>query len=282
MAVHADAVSEAVREVFEAGAVAGVDDDVARGGVDRFERRARLRGFERGALRALHDVEDLVHLVGRLAEDERARDVGLVAFDGAAVVDHDDRAFANDLRRDRAVRQRGPLAGLHARFAGKSDAVVRLRDQLGDIVLRHARLQRFVDGLVDLQRGGVGELHQRQLVRVLDHAAAGGDRRCRGRFSIAARRRRCLRSRPASSSLRCRSSPCRGRDLSGRARRARTDSRPPATCGRRRDRLRTGRRAICSRARSSSNAGQTKNGSPLTGMTHAKSRSPPPQRMPAK
>ena len=75
-------------------------------------------------------------------------------------------------------------AGLHARFAGKSDALVRLRNQLGAIALRHARLQRFVDGLVDLERGGVGELHQRQLVRVLDHAAAGGDGRAEDDFRL--------------------------------------------------------------------------------------------------
>ena len=48
------------------------------------------------------DVEDLAGLVefwrGGVAEDEGAGDVGLVAFDGAAVVDEDDFAFADNLR----------------------------------------------------------------------------------------------------------------------------------------------------------------------------------------
>ena len=49
-----------------------------------------------------------------LAEHERPRDVRLVAFDRAAVVDHDDRAFADRLRLDRAVGERGVVADLHA------------------------------------------------------------------------------------------------------------------------------------------------------------------------
>ena len=50
----------------------------------------------------MDDVEDLALLVefgaGGVAEDEGAGDVGLVAFDEAAVVDEDDLAFADDLR----------------------------------------------------------------------------------------------------------------------------------------------------------------------------------------
>src|ERR1044071_275406 len=47
---HADAVSEAVGEELEAGAVAGVGDDFARGRVDRLPRRIR---FGRGQPRVL-------------------------------------------------------------------------------------------------------------------------------------------------------------------------------------------------------------------------------------
>src|SRR5438128_1998963 len=63
--VHADAVSEAVGEVFETGTVTGLDDDVARRGVDRFERGAGLRRYQRGVLGVADDVEDFVHLVCR-------------------------------------------------------------------------------------------------------------------------------------------------------------------------------------------------------------------------
>ena len=153
-------VSEAVGKVFEVGTVAGGGDDVACRGVDRFQRRAGLRGGERGVLRVAHDTEHLVHLLAGFAEHERARDVGLVALHRAAVVDHDDRPFADRLRRHRAVRQRGERAGLHGGLAGKSDAAVRERDQIGHLVLRHPGLQGLVNGLVHIPRRGVGELHQ--------------------------------------------------------------------------------------------------------------------------
>ena len=69
---------------------------------------------ERGRLRPLDDVEHRLIFVGGLAEHERSGDVRLVSLDRAAVVDHDDRAFANRLRRDRAVGQRRVLTDLHA------------------------------------------------------------------------------------------------------------------------------------------------------------------------
>ena len=56
---------------------------------------AGLRGRQRRSLRAALDLEDLLHLVGRLAEHERAADVRLVAFDAAAAVDQQDRALAD-------------------------------------------------------------------------------------------------------------------------------------------------------------------------------------------
>ena len=59
-------------------------------------------GGEGGGLGLMDDVEDLAGFVefgrGGVAEDEGAGDVGLVAFDGAAVVDEDDLSFADDLR----------------------------------------------------------------------------------------------------------------------------------------------------------------------------------------
>ena len=45
---------------------------------------------EADGLRGMLDVEHLLHLVGRLAEDEGARDVGRVALDLAAAVDEED------------------------------------------------------------------------------------------------------------------------------------------------------------------------------------------------
>src|SRR5207244_8818515 len=75
--------------------VAGVGDDFARGGVDRLQWRAGPRCRQRRALRPPHDVEDLVHLLARLAEDERARDVGLITLHRAAVVDRSEEHTLN-------------------------------------------------------------------------------------------------------------------------------------------------------------------------------------------
>ena len=52
-----------------------------------------------------------------------------------------------------------------------------LRDQAADVVLRHPGSRALVDGLVDFQRRLRREAHQLDLVRVLDHPAAGRDRR---------------------------------------------------------------------------------------------------------
>jgi hypothetical protein len=120
VAVHAHAVSEAMGEVLVIGAVACVGDDFARGGVDGAGFRAGLGGGQRGALGAMHNVEDLLHLVAGFAEHKGARDVGRVAFHRAAAVDHHDRAFANFLRCDRAVRESGKLANLYIGSAFES------------------------------------------------------------------------------------------------------------------------------------------------------------------
>ncbi len=125
MHVHADAVADAMSEVLEAGAVAAIDDDLARGGVD-VGCRARLdaRRSESCRLRAMDQIEDRLHLVSWLAQNEGAGDVGGVALDFAAVVEHEDGAFAQRLRLARAVRQRGELVDVEAGFAFESHAVV--------------------------------------------------------------------------------------------------------------------------------------------------------------
>ncbi len=102
VAVHADAVADAVGEVFVVGAVACGGDNCAGGGVDGLTLDAGAGCCEGCGLGFEDDVEDLALLVefgdGGVAEDEGAGDVGLIAFDEAAVVDEDDLAFADDLR----------------------------------------------------------------------------------------------------------------------------------------------------------------------------------------
>jgi hypothetical protein len=89
-------------EVFVVGAEAGGGDEVARGGVDGLALHAGMGGGEGGGLGLVDDVEYFAGLVefgaGGVAEDEGAGDVGLVAFDGAAVVDEDDLSLADGVR----------------------------------------------------------------------------------------------------------------------------------------------------------------------------------------
>ena len=63
VAVHADAVADAVGEVFIVGAVAGGGDDIACGCVDGLALHAGAGGGECGRLRLVDDVEDLALLV---------------------------------------------------------------------------------------------------------------------------------------------------------------------------------------------------------------------------
>ncbi len=104
MPVHADAVAQAVGKVLEARAKPGVADHLARGSIHLLGGQAGTSHVQRGFLGGVNHVEDLFHLVAGFAEYERARDVGAVALDVAAVVDHDRRAFLDHLRRGRSVR----------------------------------------------------------------------------------------------------------------------------------------------------------------------------------
>ena len=59
----------------------------------------------RAAFCARWTVEHPLHLIAGSFVNEGARDIGVVALDGAAIIAHDDLAFANDSRGGTAVRQ---------------------------------------------------------------------------------------------------------------------------------------------------------------------------------
>ena len=80
MPIHADAVAHTVGEVLVVGTIARVGDHLLCGGVYRLRFHSGSRLLERGALRAMDDVENLTHLVGGLAQDKRSADVRLVAL----------------------------------------------------------------------------------------------------------------------------------------------------------------------------------------------------------
>ena len=75
MHIHAQAMTDAMREVLEAWAVAAVNDDFAGGSVDRSRYYPGLRGFQMCLVRVVDYILDLHHLVGRLAEYKRSSDI---------------------------------------------------------------------------------------------------------------------------------------------------------------------------------------------------------------
>jgi hypothetical protein len=91
VALDADPVAEAVRELRVAGREAALDDLRARGAVDVAAGDARSDGLEGGELRVAHRVPRALDLGGgRAVEDPRPRFVALVAEEVAARVDEED------------------------------------------------------------------------------------------------------------------------------------------------------------------------------------------------
>src|SRR5207253_2863227 len=131
MTVEADAVTGAMRQTrnFVVGTKAGVGDHFACRGIDRFARRADLRGGKARILRFALKAPDVALSLRRFPENESARDVGLITFDAASAVHQHDIAFVQFLRRAAAVRKCGVLAKaakdspLHAEVAQRGGTV---------------------------------------------------------------------------------------------------------------------------------------------------------------
>jgi hypothetical protein len=169
--VHANAVADAVGEVLVVRAEAGGGDDVAGRGIDRLHFNAGARGGESGSLGLMHDIEGALLAVGRLAVDEAAGHVGLIALDVAAVVDEDDLVFPDDLRAGRAVGLSGERGDLAGGLAANAAAAVGGVDERGELAVGHAGAAGLIHGLVDGEGDVVGELHEGQLGRGFDAAA---------------------------------------------------------------------------------------------------------------
>src|SRR6185437_8161667 len=163
VAVHADAVPEAVAEILVIGAEAAVAHHLARCGIHGLHGRAHLGGSQRRLLRLVHDVEDALHLIGGLAQHKRAGDVALVALGVAAIIEHDHRSLDDVLGRNRAMRQGGVFANVDAGSALQAGSPVAGGDPGGNLLLGHARLKRLPYRLVHRERGIVRDLHQGEL-----------------------------------------------------------------------------------------------------------------------
>ena len=136
--VHADAVAEAMGEVLVAGTESAIDDDFAGRCVDVCRGHAGARGLNGRGLGAVDEIEDALHLVRRFSNNKRARDVGGIALDGTAVVEHEDAAIAESLRLARAVREGGEFVDVEAGFTFESDAPVCRCDKRVHVVCGHA------------------------------------------------------------------------------------------------------------------------------------------------
>src|ERR1700751_4637967 len=80
--IHADPVAQTVGKELVVGAVSGVADYLTGRRVycsTLYARPGRVQGC---ALRPMHDVENLLHVFGRLTHYQHPRDVRLVALDG--------------------------------------------------------------------------------------------------------------------------------------------------------------------------------------------------------
>lgn len=88
-------------------------------------------------------------MISGFAEDESTSNVGVIAFDEAAVIDHDDGVFLDGLRGQRTMRVGAVLAHLDARLAAETHLPVGLVNQRPCIGLGHARLQCLVNRLIN-------------------------------------------------------------------------------------------------------------------------------------
>ncbi len=169
-------MAEAVGEGLVVGTEAGSGDDATGRVVDGVAGKPRTSCGDGCSLGFMHDVEDLLLLVGCFAEDEGAGDVGLVAFDGAAIVDENDLILADDLRLERAVGEGRELTYLAGDYPLDAGAAVCSVDEAGELARGHAGLGGLEGGLVYGEGDVIGELHEGELGGGLYGAAAHGDR----------------------------------------------------------------------------------------------------------
>jgi hypothetical protein len=179
VAVQADAVTSAMRQAgeFVTGAIAERTVVTPHRIVDRSGGCSHFRRLQRDLLAACDGVPDLALLRARSAEHEAARHIGLIALDTATAVHQHDFAARDFLRLARAV-------GI-GRCLAEQDQVELDRPtqrtsggchQRGDVRVAHPLANARPDPAIGGDRHIGGKLHQRDLGRGLDHAAAAHDR----------------------------------------------------------------------------------------------------------
>ena len=185
MAGKADAVAQAVREVF---AVTGVCDDLARGGVELAGSDAGLGGSARGVERALKHcvgLQEVLRCLGSLAYHVGAGAIGLVAGrQRAAQVHHHGVPLFEDTVGKVVVRVGTIRPGADD---DEGDGFVLLQDQrvqlVRDLALRATGLEQISSALVHAVDGCAGLCQLDGLLVVFDHEQlrhrVGGKLGCR-------------------------------------------------------------------------------------------------------
>jgi len=97
-------VPDAVAEEFIVGTKAGVADYLSGGGIYFLAGNAGPCGPKGSRLGTMDNIEHALHSVAGFAHYEGARNVRLIAFHRATVIDNHRRAFGDHLRRNTAVR----------------------------------------------------------------------------------------------------------------------------------------------------------------------------------
>ena len=172
MNLQADAVARPVRNAGQgiARAETARFRFEARRCIDRRAGRAQPGGLESGQLAGLFGVPDLAFVRGGCAEDIAARDIRLIAVQGTAGIDQHHVARFQGFRPGDAVRESRVRSEQHDaehRPARRTDRLVRLVDEFGDLAGGDAGTQDARRRLVHFQRRCLGRLHQRQLVGIL-------------------------------------------------------------------------------------------------------------------
>ncbi|MCG3120449.1 MAG: hypothetical protein ALAOOOJD_03166 [bacterium] len=115
MAFEADTVAEPMHKVF---AVAGVGDDLARGGIDRLARGARFRGGNAGALRLMYEPPNFFMARRGLAKYRGARHITGIALQARAAIHQHNVILLQRAWTRAAVRNGGGLRKLNQSAAG--------------------------------------------------------------------------------------------------------------------------------------------------------------------
>jgi hypothetical protein len=173
--VEAHAVADAVGEEFVAGAKTCRGDLCAGGVIDGTREFSSARGVQGGVLRFADRFKGALHFFGGLAENAGAGNVGLIAFDEAAVIDQYDVTLLQCARLLAAMRQGGGWAKQNHGVPAELHPGIASHNEIADLLLSHSFLQICKNQAINVESSVAGETHEFEFVRGFAGAAGDGD-----------------------------------------------------------------------------------------------------------